>query len=207
MLFKVCGMRAKSNIQALCTLAIDYIGFIFYPPSKRYVSTLSSDLLESIPKHIAKTGVFVNSELDFILEKVRNCDLQALQLHGSESPDLISSLRTELGSEVIILKALSIEDESDLEKTILYEDLIDYFLFDTKTAGYGGSGRQFDWRVLKAYKLAKPFFLSGGLDIDQIKIIQNLEPKPAGLDLNSRFELKPGLKDISKIGKFIAYFD
>ena len=197
MKIKVCGMRNAENIAALGKLSIDYMGLIFYEKSSRFVE----DFIQTdLPNEIKKVGVFVNAEKDYILDKVNKYDLKVIQLHGSETPEFCDELK----KYIPIIKAFSIENVSDLEQATLYLDVCDYFLFDTKTPQYGGSGQKFDWSILEHYKGTKPFFLSGGISEDDVKIIKKINhPAFEGIDLNSKFEIEPALKDITKLEKFI----
>ncbi|WP_207422755.1 phosphoribosylanthranilate isomerase [Desertivirga brevis] len=194
---KVCGMRDLRNIQDLMDLQPDYMGLIFYPPSKRYVDELAEGTLEAIPETVKITGVFVNASKEDILAKIAIYDLDALQLHGAESPELCKELAA-TGLEII--KAFGVDEEFDFSILQAYEGLVDYFLFDTKTKLHGGSGQTFNWDLLKGYKLNTPYFLSGGLDADNIEEALKLEDtRFYAFDLNSRFELEPALKDIDKL--------
>jgi phosphoribosylanthranilate isomerase len=195
---KVCGMKQPDNIRLLSDLPIDMMGFIFYPRSPRYAGNLEPDVLKIIPEKIKKVGVFVNAEKTEILKTAKRYGLNILQLHGTETPELCHSLRDE-GYEII--KVFSIANAEDLENCALYENVCNYFLFDTKTAAYGGSGQTFDWSILSEYKGLTPFFLSGGIGIDEInscnfQLLKSTNPNLYALDLNSRFEIKPGLKNI-----------
>ena len=194
---KVCGMRNPENIEQLSELKPDYIGFIFYPPSKRFVENIDKELLNKLPSELKKTGVFVNAPKDDILEKISLYNLNALQLHGSESPQFCKELKR-TGLEII--KAFGMDEEFDFEILKSYEGFVDYFLFDTKTKLHGGSGLTFNWNLLKKYPLNIPYFLSGGLDADNISEALKLEDgRFYALDLNSRFEIEPALKDIDKL--------
>jgi phosphoribosylanthranilate isomerase len=202
MIIKVCGMRQPGNIRELQELKPDYIGFIFYPQSKRFVGTPEPEIFKSISPEIKKTGVFVNETLDEIADKVIRYNLDAVQLHGRETIGFCRSFRKfmqnmQTNKRVEIIKALGIDAEFDFGSLGEYEDVIDYFLFDTKTPDHGGSGLTFDWSLLEKYRGRKPYFLSGGLSADHIRNITDLKDvRLYGLDLNSRFETEPGLKDI-----------
>ena len=194
---KVCGMREAENIIQLVQLKPDYMGFIFYAPSKRYVRALEQSTLDSIPSHVKKTGVFVNAALEEVNEKIDTYKLDAVQLHGNESPELCESLRAK---KVEIIKAFGIDKDFDFGKLAVYSKVADYFLFDTKTDLHGGSGNTFDWSILEGYTLDVPYFLSGGLSIENIGQVKSInDPKLYALDLNSRFELEPAVKDINKL--------
>jgi phosphoribosylanthranilate isomerase len=200
-LIKVCGMREPDNIREILTLDPDFLGLIFYPKSSRYVT--SPTIINNIRfgQNIKKTGVFVNATEDEIMQKVKLYELQAVQLHGEESVVLCRSLRNK---GVLVLKAFQIYAAEDFEDTLLYNDQVDYFLFDTKTASYGGSGSKFDWSLLDAYHGNTPFFLSGGIGPDDVQAIQKINhPLFRGVDLNSRFEIAPAIKSYKLLQQFI----
>lgn len=200
-LIKVCGMREPDNIRDILTLYPDFLGLIFYPKSSRYVT--SPTIINNIRfgQNTKKTGVFVNATEDEIMQKVKLYELQAVQLHGEESVVLCRSLRNK---GVLVLKAFQIYAAEDFEDTLLYNDQVDYFLFDTKTASYGGSGSKFDWSLLDAYHGNTPFFLSGGIGPDDVQAIQKINhPLFRGVDLNSRFEIAPAIKSYKLLQQFI----
>lgn len=200
MKLKVCGMLWPNNIMALSDLAPDYIGFIFWKHSKRFVTSTTPNL----PASIKKTGVFVNAPFTYILDIAKQHQLQALQLHGEESPDFCEKLQA-TGLEVI--KAFAVDSNFDFSVLSAYESFCDYFLFDSKGELPGGNGSRFDWSVLKDYKDPKPFFLSGGIgpeDQGAIASIINLNLPLYALDINSKFESEPGLKNIEIIKQFKA---
>ena len=197
-LIKVCGMRECANIREVEALGIDLMGFIFWPKSCRYVSERPAYL----PTKCKRVGVFVDEETETIKKKAEDYALDFIQLHGHESPAQITDLRP-LRSHLSIIKAFSIATSDDLEQTKAYEGLVDYFLFDTKGPSVGGNGVQFDWTVLSDYHSKTPFLLSGGIgpgDAERIKAFHH--PQCIGIDLNSRFEQSPGLKDINKLKTF-----
>ena len=198
---KVCGITNAHDINALKNMNINRLGFIFYDKSPRNVSDLSLEKdLKDFPSRIKKVGVFVNEEVSFIKKQIDRFSLDAIQLHGNESPEFCNTFK----KEIEVIKAFSIKDENSLLDCSKYLDSCDYFLFDTYTPNYGGSGLNFDWSILHNYKLSKPFFLSGGIDLsslDEIKRISN--PFLCGIDVNSKFEIKPGIKDINKIHELI----
>lgn len=199
-MIKVCGMREAENIRAVEALGIDLMGFIFWPKSKRYVSERPAYL----PTQCKRVGVFVNASIEEIMQKVQDYALDYIQLHGSESPEYAQRLRSVYGDSVAVIKAFNIATKEDLEATKPYEGLADYFLFDTKAQLPGGSGRQFDWSVLADYVGETPFLLSGGIgpdDAGRVKAINH--PKCVGIDLNSKFEVEPALKDIQKLKTFL----
>ncbi|NHN24337.1 phosphoribosylanthranilate isomerase [Flavobacterium jejuense] len=198
---KICGMKYPENVQDITTLEPDYLGFIFWDKSKRYFDLTELPKLNS---NIKKVGVFVNPTLEEIQEKVTNFQLDIIQLHGQESPDFCKTVQ-ELKVEVI--KAFSISVNFNFDQLIEYENTIDYFLFDTKGKKPGGNGISFDWELLENYSLTKPFFLSGGIGITSIDAIKTFLRKTVaqycyGVDVNSRFEKKPGYKNYSKLKRF-----
>lgn len=194
---KVCGMRDAENINRLAQLKPDYIGFIFYPQSKRYADKLESKVLQALPPSIKKTGVFVNASLEEIAEKIEQFKLDAVQLHGQETPEFCKQLKP---FNIEIIKAFGVNNDFDFGSLENFDSVCDYFLFDTKTELHGGSGKTFDWSILKRYTLNKPYFLSGGLSAENIREIKSInDSRLFALDLNSRFELQPGLKDIEKL--------
>lgn len=190
---KVCGMREAANIEALLALKPDYVGMIFYPKSKRYVSEDPG-----VDKAgVKRVGVFVNAGVDDIIEKARQFSLDMIQLHGDESVAEAQQLRS---AGLQVMKVFGITDQLPLEQMEALLPVTDYFLFDTKTPGYGGSGRKFNWKILSDYNLDQPFFLSGGIDLEDIEDIKRLQlPQLHAIDINSRFELAPAVKDINKI--------
>jgi phosphoribosylanthranilate isomerase len=199
---KVCGMREKNNIAQLVKLPIDYIGFIFYPHSPRYVGeNIDKAILEIIPEKIKKVGVFVNRPIKEVIRIAQENQLQCIQLHGNEIPDYCNVIKDE---GYTVIKAFKAEPELLTCETANYRFAADYFLFDTPTAGFGGSGQKFDWQMLMQQKLYVPFFLSGGISLDDVANIKNLQiPGLFALDINSRFETGPGMKDVEKIKQFI----
>lgn len=199
MIRKVCGMREAGNIREVEALGIDWMGFIFWAHSARNVS-LKPDYL---PSRCKRVGVFVNAPMAFIREKVREFGLDILQLHGSEDEDFIRQLRSELPS-LTLVKALNVAREEDLEQSKRYEGLCDYFLFDTKAEKVGGNGKAFDWDILHSYKGNTPFLLSGGIGPDDKERLRAFHhPQMAGIDLNSRFEIRPAVKDIHLLKSFL----
>jgi phosphoribosylanthranilate isomerase len=202
MLIKVCGMRHADNIAELCQLKPDYVGFIFYEKSPRFAgSILKTENTDIIPVSICKTGVFVNAGQEEILKTVTRFGLNAVQLHGHETPELCAELK---GHGLQVLKAFHPENVDGLKELKPYEAVCDFFLFDTPTVAHGGSGQKFDWSVLEQYAGNCPFFLSGGIGPDDAGRILNLKlNRLAGVDINSRFELQPGLKNIEAIKEFI----
>ena len=199
-LIKVCGMRDADNIREVEKLGIDWMGFIFWPKSSRYVSARPAYL----PQKCKRVGVFVNATIDDIRQHIADYSLDIVQLHGHESTDSIRSLRSLCGDVISIIKAFNIATKEDLNATTPYAGLVDYFLFDTKGPSVGGNGEKFDWSVLEAYNGDTPFLLSGGIGPDDAeRILDYHHPKCIGIDLNSRFEIEPGIKDITKLKTFL----
>jgi phosphoribosylanthranilate isomerase len=203
MKIKVCGMKYPENIIELCDLPIHMMGLIFYEKSLRYAGELNVEHLSKVRSCMQLVGVFVNEIQENILKKIQKYDLQIVQLHGMESPVTCKDLKSK---GIKVIKTFQIEEPGDLKKCIFYENVCDYFLFDTKTSQYGGSGKKFDWQILLSYESQTPFFLSGGIGMDDIESIKQLNiPQLYAIDVNSRFEIAPGLKDISKLKQFISY--
>lgn len=203
MKIKVCGMRDPENISVVAQLGIDFMGFIFYPPSPRYCGdTLTRETLEKIPFGIEPVAVTVDAAEEEILSLSDRLGFMTFQLHGEESPNLCRRLR-ERGFRII--KAFGIKDEEDLKRVGEYSGSIDYFLFDTATKRKGGSGKKFNWELLSGYSLPEPFLLSGGIAPDDKEAIAGIasHERFAGIDLNSRFEITPGIKDYNRLKDFI----
>ncbi|TPE43158.1 phosphoribosylanthranilate isomerase [Pontibacter mangrovi] len=199
MKIKVCGMRDSENIRQVAALQPDYMGFIFYEGSKRYAEGyITPELLAELPQSINKTGVFVNAPLESIKATVAKYKLDAVQLHGKESPKVCAEVKA-LGVEVI--KVFSVDDRFVFQNTLLYEPCADYFLFDTKGQEYGGNGIPFDWELLTGNLSPKPYFLSGGLNLENVKHLPNVRPQPYAIDVNSGFEQEPGLKKVEDLKK------
>ncbi len=199
---KVCGLSEAQNISDIAYLKPDMMGFIFYEKSERYAGILSNfKLLKNIPKNIQKAGVFVNSQASEITKICNNYSLDIIQLHGNESPETCKQLT----EGRIVIKAFSVSNKFDFNSCKEYENCCDYFLFDTKGEKYGGNSIKYNWDILKKYKGKTRFFLSGGLgpeDIDDIKSLNH--GQLVGVDINSRFETEPGMKDVSLVKKFIT---
>ena len=210
---KVCGMRESANIAEVGALPIHFVGFIFYEKSSRFVND-AIETLRSCPEDLTRVGVFVNADIDVVLDKIIEFELNAVQLHGTETPLYVHDLalmmwkkhKIQPNIEVEIIKAFSVDEQFDFEKTGDYEGLVDYFLFDTKTPQYGGAVIKFNWSILKKYTGETPFLLAGGITENDIEAIKNLELKNKnlyGLDLNSKFEIEPALKDVEKLRGFM----
>ena len=199
---QVCGMRQSSNIGELVKLTPDFIGFIFYSKSKRFIGEIIPNEIQLlIPDLIRKVGVFVDEPFESLIEKFYQSNLNMVQFHGIESPDYCKRVK-ELNIPVI--KAFSITPDFDFLTVNPYNEVCDYFLFDTATELRGGSGLKFDWDILNQYTGSQPFFLSGGIQLTDLGEIGNLlHDKLYAVDVNSGFEIEPGLKDISKLAPFI----
>lgn len=202
---KVCGMREADNIREVEQLPIDWMGFIFWESSKRYVAERPAYL----PERVKRIGVFVDASPAFICGKQREYGLHGIQLHGSESPEFCNSLRETFAQldtpAPLLIKAFSIGSESDFRRITTYDGCCDYFLFDTPCQTRGGSGKRFDWSLLNGYWDDTPFLLSGGIGPDSVEALHFLHhPRWYGIDVNSRFESAPGVKDP---GMLSAFFD
>ena len=190
-------MRDGGNIRAVDELGVDWMGFIFYPHSERYVG----NELTKLPRTAERVGVFVNETMDVILEKVAEYFLDIVQLHGDESPEFCKQLRKH---DILVMKAFRIGNRLPEEEIAAYKECCDFFLFDTQTPTYGGSGRQFDWDLLFYYSGDTPFILSGGIGPDDVQAIREVDnPMCIGIDINSKFELSPAIKSIQLIEEFI----
>ena len=219
MVIKVCGMRDAQNIREVSQLGVDMIGMIFYPKSPRYVEMQSShagiipdyvkeDINIKSSKTPARVGVFVDDMVQNIVTRVVNYHLDYVQLHGNEPREMCENLRLTLDPDIRpgikIIKAISVSDASDIRKYKEYVGAVDLFLFDTKCKTVGGSGQQFDWQVLEQYDGEIPFLLSGGIGPEDASRLHAFHhPKCIGIDLNSRFEIEPGVKDVEKLKGFL----
>ncbi len=203
MIVKVCGMRDAQNIREVEALGIDWMGFIFYPPSKRYCAEVPGYL----PTRCKRVGVFVDAEIPDIVQHVLDYGLQVVQLHGQEDRLYVMQLRQALGAinkVCTIVKALAVQSAADFQPCEALVGFVDYFLFDTPCAGYGGSGERFDWSLLNAYHCMTPFLLSGGIGPDSLAALKQVNhPCCDGIDLNSRFETAPGLKHVDALRTFL----
>lgn len=196
-------MRDLEQMHELQKLSVDYLGLIFYQDSKRYAEPVIMKKQSEIKElTINKVGVFVNEDAATIEEAIKNYNLHAVQLHGDESAAFCKTLM----DEVKVIKAFRVAEKVDLDNLIHpFRNACDYFLFDTETAMYGGSGKKFDWTILKKAKINKPFFLSGGIEAEDVQKIKDFQhPFFYAVDLNSRFEVQPGMKDLNSIKKFIG---
>jgi phosphoribosylanthranilate isomerase len=196
---KVCGMRDPENLEQVCALAPDYVGFIFYPGSKRFVGMNPDPLLFDIPgPETRKVGVFVNEEISRVRQAIESYGLEAVQLHGGESAAYCGMLT----GETVVIKALDPHARrADMEP---YQGVADLLLFDSPGEGHGGTGRKFDWELLKEISPSRPFLLSGGIAPGDAETIRDMKHRGlVGVDLNSRFEHSPGLKNITQLKEFI----
>lgn len=208
-------MRDADNIRDISALGVDMIGLIFYPPSPRYVQQFSSgagiipDYAPDMGKTPLRVGVFVDDMPQNIVTRVYNYKLDYIQLHGNEPRETLENLRATIDPDIKpnikIIKAISVSSVEDINKYKEYVGAADLFLFDTKCKTVGGSGEQFDWQVLQAYDGDVPFLLSGGIGPDDAERIKNFHhPKCIGIDLNSKFEIEPALKDVEKLKQFLV---
>lgn len=202
--WKVCGLKDAGNIEEVLSLEPDYIGFIFYEQSPRYVGNLSSGFAASIAS-AKKVGVFVNAEVEMIEKAIAEYGLDAVQLHGEEEVSVCKHLKN---SGLEVLKAFGISPAFDWSVLDGYVPVVDYFLFDTKHCAYGGSGQVFDWSLLKSYRHDVPYFLSGGLDVHHIgELLQIEDNRFYAVDVNSRFEISPGMKDVALLREAMALLE
>lgn len=208
-------MRDADNIRDISALGVDMIGLIFYPPSPRYVQQFSSgagiipDYAPDMGKTPLRVGVFVDDMPQNIVTRVYNYKLDYIQLHGNEPRETLENLRAtidpDIKPKIKIVKAISVSSAEDIKKYKEYVGAADLFLFDTKCKTVGGSGEQFDWQVLQAYDGDVPFLLSGGIGPDDAERVRNFHhPKCIGIDLNSKFEIEPALKDVEKLKQFLV---
>lgn len=221
MIVKVCGMRDSDNIRQVAALGIDWMGMIFWSKSPRNVTMIPSyagiipdwapkDAIMTDRPHLKRVGVFVNEMPQNIITRVVNFQLDLVQLHGHETPTLIRNLRRTIDPDIKpgikFIKAISVSCRDDIAAYKTYADCVDYFLFDTKCPTVGGSGQQFDWSVLDAYDGKVPFLLSGGIGPDDAERIRAFHhPMCIGIDLNSRFETAPGMKDVERLRTFLSH--
>ena len=212
---KVCGLTKTNQINELIDLNIDFLGFIFYEKSPRFV--LNHLSLEEISKfnHQGKVGVFVNESVEKIIEISEKANLNYIQLHGDETENFISELRKKLNPEIGIIKVIRIpfviqneakrSDESP--RFLVPQNDIDYVLFDTDSKTFGGTGKTFDWNILNEIEIPIPYFLSGGISLENIHQLSTINQQPIALDINSKFEIEPGIKDLEKIKEFIKLYN
>nr|WP_243694670.1 phosphoribosylanthranilate isomerase [Flavobacterium psychrotolerans] len=185
---KICGMKYPENIIEVGSLLPDYMGFIFWEKSSRFFDGTMPDL----PQSIQKVGVFVDATLEEIISKIEKYNLNLIQLHGNESVEFCQNLKK---LDIKIIKVFSVNDDFNFEVLKEYEAVCDYFLFDTKGELPGGNGVTFNWKLLEKYNLAKPFFLSGGIGLEDLEKIKKINLPIHAIDVNSKFEMEPGLKN------------
>lgn len=204
---KVCGMTSVDQVMQLDAMGVEFAGFIFYPKSPRYVFRYMPrpEIKKIRGEGINKVGVFVNADAEELLQTVDDCGLYLVQLHGDETPRYCEKI----SNYVSVIKAFRLrEDDNVLWKVKDYMDIVDMFLFDTDGIGYGGTGKKFNWDVLKGLNIQKPFFLSGGIGPDDVDALAEFGQDPVAkdlfsIDVNSRFETSPGVKDMDKLKTFI----
>ena len=211
---KVCGNNNAENFKEIAAIEPDYVGFIFYPKSKRFVE---DETIFSIFPNAEKVGVFVNESIENILEKVEKYKLDVVQLHGDETPNFCEELINQKHQILLtdenfldfkIWKAVGIKSMEDFQQLTTYQQVVDSFVFDRKSVDYGGTGRKFDWQLLTNYQLSTPFLLSGGIQLEDAFILKNFQhPRCIGFDINSRFESEPGIKKIDEVKQFIDTID
>jgi len=206
MRIKVCGMTLPEQVTALDEMGVDFAGFIFYPKSPRYVGNkISAEQMRKIKGHIAKVGVFVNEPYDDMMRTVEEYRLDMVQLHGDETPFFCEKV----ANYVTVVKAFRLSDNDPIDWIVRpYHDSTDMFMFDTMGAGYGGTGKKFDWNDLKAASVDKLFFLSGGIEPGDEENIKTFMKEPVAqklfsIDINSKFEIAPGVKDVKKVKQFV----
>jgi phosphoribosylanthranilate isomerase len=198
---KICGMRDPDNIRSVVKLKPDYLGFIFYSGSPRYFSGMAGLFHDMIPEGIGKIGVFVNEQPDTVLKCIEAYHLDMIQLHGNETPEYCSYLKDK---GIPLIKAIRINTEQDFNDLEVFENICDYFLFDTGGRKFGGTGEKFDWELLGYYNGHLPFFLSGGIGPEDTMIIEKLDFDGLfAIDINSRFEISPGIKNVELIETFM----
>jgi phosphoribosylanthranilate isomerase len=205
MRIKVCGMTQPDQVEQLAGLGVSFAGFIFYPKSERYVFKHMTTTQIRKENSINKVGVFVNSSIEEVLHMVDECRLHMVQLHGDESPKYCEKI----ADYVSVVKAFRLSDNDSVSWMIRpYMEVCDMFMFDTMGVGYGGTGKKFDWSMLKTEMIGKPFFLSGGIESGDEDKLKEFASEPAAkalfaVDINSKFEISPGIKDLGKIKNFV----
>jgi phosphoribosylanthranilate isomerase len=205
MLIKVCGITSVEQLKDLQLIGVDYAGLIFYPPSPRYVGKHKMQASETKEQQISirKIGVFVNEQECDLLKLVDDWGLEMVQLHGEETPEFCERI----SKQVKVIKAFRVGAVDDIELMVSpYRDVVDYFLFDTMGEKYGGTGKQFDWKLVSNTVLEKPYFLSGGIgaDLDQeLNDFASTQKDLYAVDVNSKFEVSPGIKNMGLIRKFV----
>ncbi|HBR10706.1 MAG TPA: phosphoribosylanthranilate isomerase [Chryseobacterium sp.] len=202
---KVCGLTKLDQIQELISLDVDFMGFIFYEKSSRYaLDHLSLKEIAKVP-HFKKVGVFVNENLEKIIEISGKAGLNFIQLHGDETSEYIAELTQKLNPEIKIIKVIRIGNQTsdELQKTINHQpSTVNYLLFDTDSKAFGGTGQTFDWNILNDIDIPIPYFLSGGISLENVHQLSTINHQPTVLDINSKFETEPGIKDLKRIKIF-----
>ena len=201
MKLKVCGLTKINQIQELISLNTDFLGFIFYEKSPRFVlNHLSLEEISEI-NHQGKVGVFVNESIEKIAEITEKAKLNFIQLHGDEDENFIKDLRKNVKKEVKLIKVFRVGETFNFQFSI-FNSLVDYFLFDTDSKAFGGTGKTFDWQILNEIEIPIPYYLSGGISLENIHQLSTINHQPLALDINSKFEIEPGNKNLEKIKKF-----
>mgnify|MGYP005847446923 CR=1 FL=1 len=201
MKIKICGNKDPNNIQALLPLKPDFMGFIFYKPSQRYIGNIDNSFFKDIPPSVRKVGVFVNEEINSLIVHSKTLGLDYVQLHGEEDVEYVKMVYF---TGVPVIKVFRIDEELPCEEIKKYESYVSYFLFDKKTEKYGGSGKKFPWSLLDTYVSHVPFIVSGGIGPDDAEALKQIKhPKIYAADINSCFETKPGIKNVEAITDFI----
>lgn len=212
MKIKICGLTQPENIKEILLQQPDMVGFIFYAKSPRMVDEKSLpqwiEENEALFGDIKRVGVFVDAKIDYVLNAVHDFKLDFIQLHGTESPEYCREIQDYWNFSSIrkaaFIKAFQVDEQFDFSAVQSYEGICSYFLFDTKSAQHGGSGKKFDWSILNNYKGVTPFLLSGGIGPDDAAAVKKLNiPQLAGIDINSRFESEPGVKEVAKVETFL----
>ena len=201
MKLKVCGLTKMDQIQELISLNVDFLGFIFYEKSPRFVLNHLSLVEISEINHQGKVGVFVNETVEKILEISEKSNLNFIQLHGDEDENFIKDLRKNVKKEVKLIKVFRVGETFNFQFSI-FNSLVDYFLFDTDSKAFGGTGKTFDWQILNEIEIPIPYFLSGGISLENIHQLSTINHQPLAIDINSKFEIEPGNKNLEKIKKF-----
>ena len=198
---KVCGLTKMDQIQELISLNTNFLGFIFYDRSPRFVlNQLSLEEISEI-NHQGKVGVFVNESIEKIAEITEKAKLNFIQLHGDEDENFIKDLRKNVKKEVKLIKVFRVGETFNFQFSI-FNSLVDYFLFDTDSKAFGGTGKTFDWQILNEIEIPIPYYLSGGISLENIHQLSTINQQPLALDINSKFEIEPGSKDLEKIKTF-----
>ena len=210
MKLKVCGLTKLDQIQELISLKVDFLGFIFYEKSPRYVlNHLNLKEISEIP-HAGKVGVFVNENIENVIDFSVKANLNFIQLHGDEDENYIANLKNNLPNQIKMIKVIRIGNQTseELQKNINQQpSTINYLLFDTDSKAFGGTGKSFDWNILNELEIPIPYFLSGGISLENVFQLPTLNTQPFSLDINSKFELEPGIKDLDKIKEFIKLYN